>query len=1009
MKRHFDHIVLTAANEAQARGYRAQLDWRLKQGVLDATTRYHVVADPGGRRVGSLGATLGVLRHLADQLLAERPAKNFAELFADQRILICHSGGDSRRLPAYAAQGKIFVPLPTSRRGQPAALFDLILDNVEKLPAPSQGQVLIYTGDVLLTFDPNTVDFDLPGVVGVAYPGSLDVGSRHGVYAPGSGKGHDRTMPVRDFLQKPDEAEARAAGAVDPVNRVLIDTGILSFDPKTTEKLLKYAGLSLRGRRVIADRRGVLADLEAGRSKGLDLYEEFTMALPDAMTAARYQREVIGANADAAHQRRLMGLHRALRGVKFAVNVLPWCDFFHIGSSREFLVNIATLNRTAQTYNFAHLHGSAVCDGVALEGSFIYDSVLDHRRIRAAGQTLIEACDVDVPLQLDGGNILVGLPALRGHLSGPAVRLRKGLGLVVLPVGGRDWAAVLFGIEDDFKGAGDRCGFLNGAMREWQREHRVSDAMLWPGDEPHDLWQAKLWRVGTLKQTIGHAMALASSGMRPAGKRFNMRELMGRVNHERLIAHRQDIARRVGLRNLAERLLTDNTLAGETVVGDIHDRREAMIAQQQISEARQRANDRLFDSRAMKLAAMIARAHPTTGCNATRLEQEAFEAIGDAVAKHVGLAGKPRVAGILQDQVVWVTTPVRIDLAGGWSDTPPICAERGGAVLNAAVTLNGQYPVQAMAKLNEEGVIRLSSIDLGQRVEITTTEQLLDHHNPRDWAALPKAALLLAGVGPGDAKQKLSKWLDVLGGGLDLTIFSSLPKGSGMGTSSILGAAVLACLDRVLGVHTGHDDLIARVSVLEQRMTTGGGWQDQVGGVYPGIKLSQTQPGPEQLPTLRFTALPPEVSGRMLLYFTGYKRMAKNILQNVVGRYLARDPAALRIIDELKAGALAMKQDLDERNFRGFAAGVRRYWELKKAFDPGSTTPMLQKLIGSVDRWCEATLLPGAGGGGFVFMIARDQEAVGKIRRQLERNRPNEHARFFDFALDPTGLKVTTL
>ena len=230
-----------------------------------------------------------------------------------------------------------------------------------------------------------------------------------------------------------------------------------------------------------------------------------------------------------------------------------------------------------------------------------------------------------------------------------------------------------------------------------------------------------------------------------------------------------------------------------------------------------------------------------------------------------------------------------------------------------------------------------------------------------------------------------------------------------MGTSSILGAAVLACLDRVLGVHVSHDDLSARVSVLEQRLTTGGGWQDQIGGVYPGIKLSQTQRGPEQLPTLRFTTLPEAMTDRMLLYFTGYKRMAKNILQNVVGRYLARDPQALRTIDELKAGALAMKQDLDERNFRRFAQGVQHYWELKKAFDPGSTTPMLEKLIRSVDRWCEATLLPGAGGGGFIFMIARDEQAVGKIRRQLERHPPNAHARFFDFAVDPTGLKVTTL
>ena len=34
-----------------------------------------------------------------------------------------------------------------------------------------------------------------------------------------------------------------------------------------------------------------------------------------------------------------------------------------------------------------------------------------------------------------------------------------------------------------------------------------------------------------------------------------------------------------------------------------------------------------------------------------------------------------------------------------------LCTELGGAVVNAAVTLNGQYPVQVMAKLRDEPVI----------------------------------------------------------------------------------------------------------------------------------------------------------------------------------------------------------------------------------------------------------------------------------------------------------------
>lgn len=49
----------------------------------------------------------------------------------------------------------------------------------------------------------------------------------------------------------------------------------------------------------------------------------------------------------------------------------------------------------------------------------------------------------------------------------------------------------------------------------------------------------------------------------------------------------------------------------------------------------------------------------------------------------------------------------RIDLAGGWTDTPPISYEAGGAVLNAAVTLAGEKPVQARCDRIEECRVEL--------------------------------------------------------------------------------------------------------------------------------------------------------------------------------------------------------------------------------------------------------------------------------------------------------------
>ena len=56
-----------------------------------------------------------------------------------------------------------------------------------------------------------------------------------------------------------------------------------------------------------------------------------------------------------------------------------------------------------------------------------------------------------------------------------------------------------------------------------------------------------------------------------------------------------------------------------------------------------------------------------------------------------------------------------------------------------------------------------------------------------------------------------------------------------------------------------------------------------------------------------------------------------------------------------------------------------------------------------------ATLLPGAGGGGFLFVIAKSVTAARRLRADLESRPPNPHARVFDFDIDPVGLKVTVL
>ena len=95
----WDYVILTASNEHQAQSFRLQIDARRKG--LPPRTRFEVIPDEGGVRVGSGGATLSVLKYL----------RKYESSFKGLRILVIHSGGDSKRVPQYSALGKLFSPV----------------------------------------------------------------------------------------------------------------------------------------------------------------------------------------------------------------------------------------------------------------------------------------------------------------------------------------------------------------------------------------------------------------------------------------------------------------------------------------------------------------------------------------------------------------------------------------------------------------------------------------------------------------------------------------------------------------------------------------------------------------------------------------------------------------------------------------------------------------------------------------------------------------------------------
>ncbi|MDE5826035.1 MAG: bifunctional fucokinase/L-fucose-1-P-guanylyltransferase, partial [Duncaniella sp.] len=417
-----------------------------------------------------------------------------------------------------------------------------------------------------------------------------------------------------------------------------------------------------------------------------------------------------------------------------------------------------------------------------------------------------------------------------------------------------------------------------------------------------------------------------------------------------------------------------------------------------------RASDAMFRSEVKRLS----------GLDGQEERGIAFSLLREGLT-HTALMKKqlPRRA-VCSDQIVWSRSPVRIDLAGGWTDTAPYCLMEGGTVINFAIELNGQPPLQAYVRPCKEPHIVCRSIDLGAEECIDNFDAILDFHRVGSPFSIPKAALALAGFHPRFCEvtyPSLKAQLEDFGSGLEITLFSAIPAGSGLGTSSVLAATVLGAISDFCSLAWDKNEICSRTLVLEQLLTTGGGWQDQFGGVIGGVKLLQTVKGFEQnpvvswLPDTLFTD--PEYASCHLLYYTGITRTAKDILAEIVRNMFLNEGEQLRLLRSMKAHTMEMYDAIMRCNFNRFGELVRKTWQQKIAIDRGTNPPEVEAITRRIDDLCLGYKLPGAGGGGYLYMVAKDPEAAARIRQRLHTDPLRPNARLVDLSLSRSGLTVT--
>ena len=637
-----------------------------------------------------------------------------------------------------------------------------------------------------------------------------------------------------------------------------------------------------------------------------------------------------------------------LRQLSVAILPLPGGEFYHFGTSREMISSTLAVQNLVNDQREIMHH-----DRKPHPSIFVQNAVTRITFTAANTNVWVENSYIGPHWTLTHDNIVTGVPQNDWHIS-----LQPGQCLDIVPIGDDRYAVRPYHIDDRF--AGD----------EQQRP------------------QFPVLALDEIEEFLNSQFSIPNSPF------LSAEEISNEARLDRLFAQRRQF------RNHDWTALANNWEHSVFYQLDLDDAAEQF-----------RQNRLPMPEPLPAEAPLMTRIHDSM----FRGERErAFGLLREGLTE-TALAEKqrPRLSAY-QDQIVWARSPVRIDLAGGWTDTPPYCLLEGGSVVNIAIELNGQPPLQAYVKPCREPHIILRSIDLGASEVIETYDELAQYNKVGSPFSIPKAALALAGFLPAFSEERfasLRQQLEAFGCGIELTLLSAIPAGSGLGTSSILAATVLGAVSDFCSLAWDKNEIGKRTLVLEQLLTTGGGWQDQFGGVLSGAKLLQTERGFVQNPTVRW--LPsdlytqPEYRQCHLLYYTGITRTAKQILAEIVRRMFLNNRDELRILRQMKEHAMNMYEALQRQDFQLMGRLVRKTWQQNQLIDSGTNPDAVRQLTDLVDDLSLGYKLPGAGGGGYLYMVAKDPEAAARIKQTLNENRQNQNARFVDMTLSEKGLQVS--
>ncbi len=311
----------------------------------------------------------------------------------------------------------------------------------------------------------------------------------------------------------------------------------------------------------------------------------------------------------------------------------------------------------------------------------------------------------------------------------------------------------------------------------------------------------------------------------------------------------------------------------------------------------------------------------------------------------------------------------------------PYCTEPGGCFISTTIDRH----VYITLKPRKDNIIGVFSINQNEEFEFT--------------------------IGDNDYSTKFELFKGIVNGlnikdGFNITTYSELPAGSGMGGSSSLSVALIGAFNRYCELGFSKHDIAQKAYEIERiELKQKGGYQDQFAAAYGGFNFVDFTKTVSVTPIKTTEETLNELHFRLILCYVGGSHFSSDIQDEVLRGYEFEKKSYMDAMQDLKNVAHSMESIIgsnDLSRLNKFGELLHQGWLVKKSLSSKISNKNIENfyLISRKLGVLGGKLL-GAGGGGHLLLFSDPSKKYGIIK-ELEKI----GGKIVNFHFNPKGLEV---